>query len=409
MLEEIAGLKQRWIELYPQFPEIRDEMVSRVARWEWVNGAHYATQHYYVQQVIKGEPLMKLPVENATQHAGDFHYGYDAEGKLVISHLNGEAWENLYSFSDDLIETTAYHAAHPVLRGLTHVFHTGDRPAHTLKFFLQGHLSEFIGTAEDIWNGALERDHNLVADREDYTYAGESLVRIRTKHWEHGWHHSEPDKVVESEHKFDYLPSGELERITWRGITYGNSGLMYRRLLPGETLQSLTHDVESKLIEAIPRIIQQANFTEPLYCIQLGYVDGRFFPPQIKPGLESYRQQYLATDGEEYGKWRVWVTVASYENDTDPTLPIEDTSILEASEKLQLEIWSSLKMAGYRYGAKTLYRIAQCLNQLDWSAYAPVTPDFIVFAYDEEDLAKALRLSGATPEQMAGWRKRGLL
>jgi hypothetical protein len=401
MLEEMDALKQHWHDLYPLFPEIRDEMRSRVVRWEWANGAHFATLHYYLQQARQQKQLLGLPSSNARNDSGDYRYGYDAEGRIVMSHLAGEAWERLYDFGEKLIETTNYHSSYPFLRGISRVYHENNRPTHTIGFFLQGHHSEFGGTPEETWNSALQRDLNLVVDREDYTYEGEALVHIHTKHWEHGWHHLEPDRLVEGEYLFYYSPNGNLDRITWGLLKAGRTYIVYRRLQLGESLQSLTEDVKSKLIQAIPKMIQQAGFTEPLYCIQLQYLDGRFFPPRIIPGLESHRQQYLAIYGNERS-WMVWVTVKEYEADVDPALPIKDSAILEACEKLQLE-------AGYRHGTKTLYRIACSLNQLNWSNYAPVTPDFIVFAYDEEFPEKALRLSGATPNQMTEWRKQGIL
>lgn len=126
-----------------------------------------------------------------------------------------------------------------------------------------------------------------------------------------------------------------------------------------------------------------------------------FLSASYYPWLRVSSERHIATYGNERA-WLAWVTVSEYRDDYDPALPIKDSAVLEACEKLQLE-------TDYLHGAKTLYRIARSLNQLNWSAYAPVAQDFIVFAYDEEDPAKALRLSGATPDQIADWRARGLL
>ena len=114
-----------------------------------------------------------------------------------------------------------------------------------------------------------------------------------------------------------------------------------------------------------------------------------------------------------YAHNEIWAQVwDSDEQDIDDPYtpyPIEDDETLEACERLQIEVGVRGNKPRHDFGLRSLRQVAKTLNKLDWSKVAPVTDDFIVYAYDQESLGMALHLSGATPDQISSWRKRGLL
>jgi hypothetical protein len=110
--------------------------------------------------------------------------------------------------------------------------------------------------------------------------------------------------------------------------------------------------------------------------------------------------------------WYLWSDDDVPEDIDREAISIEDEETLEACERLNVEV--NIRTGEYilNTAVKTLYEICQELNRLDWSQYAPVTPDFIVYACDQTEhvrIPNTLRLSGATEEQIMDWYRRGML
>ena len=110
---------------------------------------------------------------------------------------------------------------------------------------------------------------------------------------------------------------------------------------------------------------------------------------------------------DEY--WRGYVWSMTGDGESEIELAIQDAETLEICEILQADLGRRGRAGQYRYGPSALHGIARMLNQLDWPEITPVTPDFIVFAYDDDTPSIALRRSGASQEQIEEWRKRGML
>jgi len=172
-----------------------------------------------------------------------------------------------------------------------------------------------------------------------------------------------------------------------------------------------------KLVEAIPKVVAAARFDQPLYCLNLYYQRakaGDYFPPDLLPGFERDRERKLRENPRDRVDadlwWYLWDTDKDKpEHVPHPTLLITDPETLEACERLDVEVNMRQKSS---LAVRTLYQIARELNQLDWSQFAPVTPDFIVYACDQTehvDIPVSLRRSGATKQQIKDWRKRGML
>jgi hypothetical protein len=268
-------------------------------------------------------------------------------------------------------------------------------------------------TAEETWTRLSAQRHGIRWDYRDYHYEGKRLTHIElyivsslTASWI-------------AEERLDYDKQGRLERIT-RIIPQPNKPhrlVVYRKRQPGETFASLIENAKAKLIHAIPKAVAEAKFDERLYCLNLVHsfnLHGDIFPPhlQLYAGKERDRQRKIREFEPYLVPGNVWWYPWEFDDDDanlNPSVPITDPETLDACERLNIEFSARLKSD---LATKILYQIAHELNQLDWSQYAPVTPDFIVYACDDTkhtDIDEVLRLSGATKEQLADWRKRGLL
>ena len=63
MLEVISSLKDRWFELYSQFPQYRDAIFTSVVKWEWANGPRYDPRpHAFKRGITKGRLLRRKSI-----------------------------------------------------------------------------------------------------------------------------------------------------------------------------------------------------------------------------------------------------------------------------------------------------------------------------------------------------------
>ena len=218
-------------------------------------------------------------------------------------------------------------------------------------------------------------------------------------------------KVVEFEHlgaKETYTHTlfawdGELLRVRtymdWRGrlttedvlddqggfVTYGirKDGSRFR---PEESpLRNLEYGqlfelVRQRLVQTVPRTVQDAKIEEPIYCVALAYDSDcgePILPPILGIGLESERQNWLRTKGEKAANY-IWCP-GSFHHCFKPHTEFDDDELHEASFWLnsQLEKRDSLLPA-----IRLIVEAAKELEKMDWSEFLLTTPDFLVYATD---------------------------
>jgi hypothetical protein len=235
---------------------------------------------------------------------------------------------------------------------------------------------------------------------EDYIYEGERLVRIFSDHEAPGT----PSFQVEE--RFTYDEAGKLQRIE-KTFSNGVTEIAYQRRSKGETFQSMRTAAVAKMIDATIERLRTAQITERLYCIELAYQAGEHhFPPSIVLGLESHRQQLLAS-GDPDARYSLFAPVMEARPDNDLWLEITDPDTLTLCQRLEQEIQISEK---WTTATRILREVAATLTHYDWTGILDVTPDFVVFAIDPEidNLETALRAS-VSKEQIWEWKKQGWL
>lgn len=407
MQEAIAALKARWLEVYPDFARIRADILASVTRLEWMSGAAYDPRPFYFQRGnTQGRPLRRAPKPG---EYGKWKCGYDAQGRVVLIGED-ESWEWLYRYLDDGVECLTYQVSFDVPRGISRLYAAKKQFDHYAGFFLAGSPDDIQGDADSVWQKGLKDTLNLHFDYESYTYQANRLTMIHPKHIEHlTTFQAQSENLAwdrQPTFRLDYDAAGELAQVTLNGK------ITFRSMPRGQTLKSLTTAAQTGLIAAIPDIVQRANFTEPLYCLQLNYnfYAGDFFPPGLMAGLESWRNAVMQNQSFHFRRTEeIWGTVWN-PSTLLPPLIINDKSVLEVCAHLQNAIVMNGVPSRKRQAVQALYELAQALNQLNWQQYAPVTPDFIVFVSDHRStVPTSLAKSGATPAQIEDWKKRGFL
>ncbi|MCA0458567.1 MAG: hypothetical protein LCI00_31690 [Chloroflexi bacterium] len=300
------------------------------------------------------------------------------------------------------------------LHGLARLDYHDRNPVYFISVGFGGYSEDFQKHPKNIWEDATQGKIRIYAEREIYKYAEAKIVEINLTRW-HNSFNAEiglKENAANIDYRLAYDTDGKLNQITSQVRPYKYVKSLYRKRQAGETLDALAERAKSKLIDNIPNVIASTKFSERLYCLQLRFSDTHFFPPILIPGFESRRQRLLKELSKPYGPNEIWAQVWESEESTDDPFPpwqIDDEETLEACEHLQIEVGMRGNKSRSDFGLRSLRQVAKALNKLDWSQYTSVTDDFIVFAYDQESLGMALHLSGATPDQIASWRKYGLL
>ncbi|MBZ0287699.1 MAG: hypothetical protein K8I30_08795 [Anaerolineae bacterium] len=430
--ELFKTLEARWHELYDQYESVKAALPP-VVRREWTTMERYDPRPFYFERHPPRGRALKQSPQNDDARSWRYEYGFDNRGEVVVENNQGFSAkftkETFYTHTPEKIEITTYFEYKG--RKLLNAIAWGIMQSGTMRQFVNLSLDYNYGdeearfpapmqteryaagstanaTAAETWARLSTQRYAARWGYTEYTYDDKRLVRVR-------YYYIEPQsQPIEGEDKFEYDVKGRLQKINWlRPDGYGRT--VYYKRAPGETIPSMTEKVITKLLEMIPKAMAEANFSEPLYCLNLYYFrakTGSYFPPTLYPGLEKDRQRKLQEHGADRALYYIWWYLWEFDDDDvelTPRLHITDPETLEICNRLEVEINS--RWAGWR-GAKILRQLARELNKLNWSQYAPVTPDFIVYACDQtehEEIAASLRYSGATKEQLADWRKHGLL
>ncbi|MEO8610917.1 MAG: hypothetical protein ABI690_23675 [Chloroflexota bacterium] len=426
--EIFKTLEARWHELYDQY-EVVKAALPPIVRWEWTNRSRYDPRPFYYHRYhLPRGRIIKSPPEHDRPWKYYYEHGFDNVGRVIV-----ERWyigdknlgETFYSYMLDKTEITTYsqHQGRYLLSSISHCTLDGNLMQNcasltvtyysidpTLPYPMIGQVAPYRGqgvetaTAEEIWTQLLQQEHAVGWGYEEYRYEARRLTHIQDYS-----RHS-----LGSEYLIVYDTAGNLQKITRSGQSYEDN-LLYRKREAGETRAVLAERMITKLVEAIPQIVAAAKFTEPLYCLSLNYYSDIIysFPPRLLPNFESDRQKTIHDHPPAHLRsGLLWVTIwddEAHPDIPDPPLPITDPEVLEACENFNADM---RRGRDYGFMVRTLREVARELNKLDWSQYAPVTSDFIVFDCDDTEHTRpavSLRYSGATKAQIADWRKRGLL
>ncbi len=212
MLDAISSLKDQWFELYSQFPQYRDAILSTIIDWEWANGPRYDPRpHYFKRGITKGRLLRRKTV--SIRDGLIWRCGYNIDDKCVLSRSDYGWFETLYTYNDEYIELTRYHTNYQLLRGISHLYFQKSQPSHFLSFILQGRPNEFSNDASEVWQNALNGVFNIHVEREDYIYSDHQLENISYKGWDSGYNFEQGERLWTCEYQLEYHTNGNLDRV----------------------------------------------------------------------------------------------------------------------------------------------------------------------------------------------------
>lgn len=242
----------------------------------------------------------------------------------------------------------------------------------------------------------------------------------RTYHWEGGrllrevmcnW--STAGRTWWCQAVYSYDDAGQLDRIVLEyldrnGRATGQRRLQYQRPRPGETLATVTAEVERLLVEAITAQLPRIPRDEPLYCLLLCFTESDFtaaWPPFLVWGRQSYREAVLLR-GEDVAYY-LWAPdeMRGGQGDADECW-FDDEALVEACKRHSqyMELRRSDVSA-----KRVLKSVAAWLDAPERRALLNTTDDFVVAVADNtgsiDPLPGMRRAIG--PERWARLKERG--
>jgi len=372
--ERYDDIKNRFEFAAKNYHAIKSQTENKVVRWRY-SVAGQLWDYQPVWQGITRAYMTTAEIKNPDE--AKYAYGYDATGRVICTRHY------------DTVHTYIYHVdkerekiPHRELRleyfvgyknGFMEIIRYLNPHDYTNANIVE-HICQFV---ERVW-----KENENVVEMEQYRHevGSDYLYMHNLYHWV-----GEKliyDQALDTEGKIflEFVVDGKGGGQGYYILKNGERFQVRQPLPDGVTVEQLLENVYHILLERIPRAVQLAQIKEPIYCIVLNYegTGNKVFDPGLSIGFESKRQAWL--QGNEVKWWEYW-RPAKFKGFVDDYWPFDDDELLKATELLNTE-FDRLKSTVP--GVNVLINLAVELEKLDWSQFAPITPDFCVVAAEND-------------------------
>lgn len=351
---------------------------AAVVQWRWATESMALATPFLQEK--QGGPKPRWVADDKADPARHVRHGFDAQGRVVIE--------------CDKRSSTAWLHAPGVRHRLT--FDEGD--------------------IESAWewrehDGKLQGLDLVTDDRgfnETYQWEGDRLQRVVIENW------STRAPTWWCQNVYSYNDAGQLDTIVLeylddRGRRSGERRLEYQRPRPGETLATVSAEVERLLIQAISAQLPRIPAGPPLYCLLLCFTDEDVpaaWPPFLVWGRQPYRQAVLDRDDDE-ARYYLWAPdeIRAVQGDGEEhwfTEPALTEACMRHSQYMELRQSSAS-------ATRVLKNVAAWLDAPERRALLTTTDDFVVAVADNTgsvDPLPGLR-KAIGPERWAVLKARG--
>jgi hypothetical protein len=368
-------IERRYRAVAKQYEELKAEAERLVVRWRYSNGHLW---HY--------EPEAQLTTDEVGEQEQAKHwFGYDCNNRVVCLRQYDEltAYRRDPARPDELAKPVRIRE----LRIEWFISHTHEK-LEVFDFVTPHYTNpEDVKTelryVEWVWLQA-----GKLQDRQRFGRGGD-YAHYRYK-WDGQTLHLTQLLDEKGTVKMEFEKGENGQDLYYKVRKDGTRFLLGQPLPVGLTAKKLTETIRARLLETIPATVKAVKIKAPIYCVALAY-DGEgneALPPCLGLGLESERKGWLKTHGKD-AKHMVWNPAEFQHYETNQT-QFDDDQLEEACEWLNGELENK---GSHAPAKRLLVEVAAELNKLDWSKFAKVTPDLIVYAVDFElgDLNKNLK------------------
>lgn len=245
---------------------------EQVVSWRWASHSMAFVVPFMREE--HGGPVPRWIADAKADPARHVHHGFDVQGRIILEcEPNGSmsVWLHL----PDVRQQFSFHNS------------------GSLDSIMQFH--EPGGRLQQLQLAADDRGFT-----EHYEWEGERLLRVLIENRGGG------RRTWWCRRLHDYDDDGQLQQMTLEHLDSrkrrkGDAQLLYLRPRKGETLATVSAEVQQLLQEALADALPRIPQEEPLYCLLLCFTEedlSAAWPPFLVWGRQSYREQVLA-QGEE--------------------------------------------------------------------------------------------------------------
>lgn len=377
MVMEAEGLMSELADVFrgavADYGRLKQECEARVVRWQWATFSIYHPKPFYYERerIPRGRKLAGRP-ENLK--SGTHEYGIDEAGRIVVVReyggIDGPKYEEFFAFGDGMVEGVRFDWRRP--NNAAPVVQTVNVTRQRLDRGRIVSLDTFamFGRSAEVY---------------EYGDGGERITRVR------GSYESREDEG-RGHHYVDelgYDPAGRLSRVRreyppQKEYPSGAERVIYLRPQKGPSVRELAKAIEEKLVRLVPETLRCAGISEAVYCVLLAYnSQSPELSPRMGVGLERQRRVWVAEHGKG-AKHYVWNLPEFEWSGEEAELDLTGDAELSAACGLFNQ---QLALKGTCGPARTvLNEVARRLNDFDWTGSLDVTDDFVVLAYDDEEI-----------------------
>lgn len=339
-------------------------------------------------------------------------HGLDAEGKILIA-------RELFrpSAAEEDLDEIQYLYEEGQITGIQ------ARPNRKPKYFvvecverLDYRASRLVSYRRFNWNSAsmiafhwkgdrLERSVHCSANHMEFFYPKDPEHRE--------WKGSEKPFCMQQTYQYD--DQRQIERVWQQNLDAAGmpdespKRLVYLRPVKGQTIGTLSAEIEKLLLEQIPQAVKQAKVRSPAYCLLICYCGEDYaggWPPFLVVGSEKERRRILK-EGNEVAYY-LWAPDEMREMPDNREIPLNDAAL---NEKCRVHLDLMAAKSSHSSVRKVLQSVARQLNAFRWKGLLPTAKDFIVAFVDntgERPFKKDIKAS-ISEERFADLASRGLL
>lgn len=364
------------------YQSLKESCEAQVVRWERTDFARYEPEPFYFERYRFRRGYLLEPESEIL--SWERQYSFDEAGHVVVIREGvgvTAQYETFYVYSDTMVEAVRY---------------SYDKAKSPLSVARQW-LSEGRPVRFEFYS---QRSFHT----DSYQYQRDRLVSIQSSGW-----HSDLGPHEHTE-QISYDESGQLSSIISRQPD-GTSRTLYRHPKGDQTIAALSTIVEEKLTELIVQMIKAAHdmVPEAAFCLSMSLCPqpGGWLPPWVGLGLESLLKSWFEND-ELQSDWEyIWSPSEHlhFPKDNEAILRC-DPELNEIYDLLDQEIFLS---DSWDLARKLMNDVAIALMKVDWHKIIKVTPDFVVYAVEEElnDLSESLKTS-APSLMLASFKAKGI-
>lgn len=332
--------------------ELLAQCEARVTHWRWANESMGFPRPY--ARELYGCPAARWIADAKADSDKHVRHGLDAQGRIVIEHWPTERSTAYLYLPEGQYSVSCYSDG-----GINHA--SAWREAG----------GRVTGLDMISRGGGINRV---------YHWQGDLLQRVVMTNW------SDDKATWWCQNVYHHDAEGALERIVLEyldqdGQPRGKSRLQYLRPQRGETLATVSAEVERLLKEAIAAQLPHVPRDEPLYCLLLCFTDGDIgaaWPPFLTWGRQSYRE--ARQDGGEDVAYYLWAPDEIGGGPGDPGTHWFDNPLLVQACLRHVQYMTLRNSTAS--AQRVLRNVAAWLDAPEQRAQLVTTDDFVVAVAD---------------------------